>query len=81
MNPANGVTPGTSTAHGPYPRVSNWGRMRSRTSRSDSARVITAGKNSMTRGSAFIAANGSRSASRHSRSTRRSVRSSVTPPA
>src|SRR5438477_4318985 len=39
-----------------------------------SSRDETEGKNSMTRGSALMRAKGSRSSSRHQRSTRRSVR-------
>src|SRR5690349_1902381 len=42
-----------------------------------SSRLSSRGKNSMTTGSAFISANGARSASRHRRSRSRGVRSSV----
>ena len=78
--PINGATPGTSTAHDPKPRSANSGTIRSRTNPSDCARVSGAGKYSITRGSAFNSANGSRSRSNHRRSRTRVPRNSATSP-
>jgi len=65
--PTNGATPGTSTAHQPKPCSANIGSTRSRTIESERARVIVDGKCSITTGSAFSAAKGSRSLSRQPR--------------
>ena len=70
--PTNGATSGTSTAHSPKPRSANCGTIRSRTRSSDCERVSGDGRCSITRGSAFSAANGSRSCCSHSRSSTRS---------
>jgi hypothetical protein len=68
----NGASPGTSTAQKPYPR--RWMSLSMRwASASLFSRLSVAGKYSITAGSAFIAANGSRSCSRHGRSSSRSV--------
>src|SRR5215468_9625299 len=72
MNPANGTTSGTSTAHKPKPCSSKCSSIRL-ASASLSSRFSTAEKYSMTRASALSAANGCRSAGRHRRRTRRSV--------
>src|SRR5579871_5565073 len=74
MNPMNGATPTTSTAHRPYPWASNALRIFAAEA-SLSTRDRQAGKCSRTRGSALSAANGGRSSSRQGRRTRRSVRS------
>ena len=78
--PINGATLGTSTAHDPKPRSANSGTIRSRTNPSDCARVSGAGKYSITRGSAFNSANGSRSRSNHRRSRTRLPGNSATSP-
>src|SRR5215468_3178980 len=72
MNPANGTTSGTSTAHKPKPCSSKCSSIRL-ASASLSSRFSTPEKYSMTRASALSAANGCRSAGRHRRRTRRSV--------
>src|SRR5215470_13372952 len=75
MNPANGATPGTSTAHKPKPCSSKCSSI-CLASASLSSRFSTPEKYSMTRASALSAANGCRSAGRHRRRISRSVRSS-----
>ena len=75
-NPMNSWVALHSAAQKPHPRssMSNWQRS---AIASLSVRVSVAGKYSMTRGSAFIAAKGSRSASLHWRKQRLSVSTSI----
>jgi len=61
-NPMNAWS--TSTAHSPQPRIAIVVMLKS-TNASLASRVIVDGKCSITTGSAFSAANGSRSSSRH----------------
>src|SRR5215467_12729051 len=72
MNPANGATPGTSTAHKPKPCSSKCSSI-CLANASLSSRLSTPEKYSMTRASALSAANGCQSAGRHRRRMRRSV--------
>ena len=74
MNPAN--RPSTSSAHRPQPFACSRACARA-ASASLAARVRVLGKYSITSGSAFSSANGSRSASVHARISRRSVRRSI----
>ena len=73
VNPAN--RPSTSSAHSPQPFSRSRACARA-ASASLASRVRVPGKNSITSGSAFSSANGSRSASVHCRISRRSVRRS-----
>ena len=73
-NPTKSATPGTSTAQSPNPCRAKWSRIRVAMA-SLSPRSSGFGKNSMTRGSAFITAKAGRSSSRHRRRWRRGVRS------
>ena len=75
-NPINSRESFNSAAQNPQPRCRINDSQRSAMA-SLSARVRHAGKNSITLGSAFIAANGSRSAGVHCRKKRRSVSNSM----
>ncbi len=76
-NPANSCVSTSSTAQLLQPRSANWDCQASILA-SLAAREISAGKCFMTFGSAFSAAKGSRSASRHCRKHNRSVLNSMT---
>ena len=73
VNPSSAPSPVRSTAHSAYPSLAQWAVIRSMNA-SLSARDRGADSHRATSGSAFMAANGSRSASPHPRRWSRAVR-------